>query len=144
MYNDLVFIIIGFASGVIFPDVVSDLGHYLVISLIRGAMVRPSHVLQMYQHSLIILIILNLNLSLYKARHDRFHRDQGDSQILELQEFFYLSGEILVTFVDGTFVHAGQHEAELDIFLPYHPPKVFCGLCKGPLSCEEELIVLRG
>ena len=143
MYNDLVLIIIGFASGVVFPDVIDDLSHDLVISLIRGAMVRPGHVLQVYQDSLIILIVMNPYLSLDKARHDRFHRDQGDSQILEFQEFFYLRGEILVTFVDGTFVHTGQHEAELDIFLPNHPPKVFCSLCKRALSRNEELIVLR-
>ena len=143
MYNDLVLIIIGFASGVVFPDVIDDLNHDLVISLIRGAMVRPGHVLQVYQDSLIILIVMNPYLSLDKARHDRFHRDQGDSQILEFQEFFYLRGEILVTFVDGTFVHTGQHEAELDIFLPNHPPKVFSSLCQRALSRNEELIVLR-
>ena len=142
MYNDLVLIIIGFASGVVFPDVIDDLGHDFVISLIRGAMVRPGHVLQVYQDSLIIFIVMNPYLSLDKARHDRFHRDQSDSQILELQEFFYLRGEILVTFVDGTFVHTGQHEAELDIFLPNHPPKVFCSLCKRALSRNEELIIL--
>ena len=143
MYNDLVLIIIGFASGVVFPDVIDDLGHDFVIRLIRGAMVRPGHVLQVYQDSLIILIVMNPYLSLDKARHDRFHRDQGDSQILEFQEFFYLRGEILVTFVDGTFVHTGQHEAELDIFLPNHPPKVFSSLCQRALSRNEELIVLR-
>ena len=143
MYNDLVLIIIGFASRVVFPDVIDDLSHDLVISLIRGAMVRPGHVLQVYQDSLIILIVMNPYLSLDKARHDRFHRDQGDSQILEFQEFFYLRGEILVTFVDGTFVHTGQHEAELDIFLPNHPPKVFSSLCQRALSRNEELIVLR-
>ena len=143
MHNYLVFIIIGFASGVIFPNVVDYLSHDLVISLIRGAMVRPSHVLQVYQDSFIIFIVMNPYLSLDKARHDRFHRDKGDSQIPELQEFFYLSGEILVTFVDGSFVHTGQHEAELDVFLPNHPPKIFCSLCQWALSCDEELIVLR-
>ena len=143
MYNDFVFIIICFASGVIFSDVVDDLSHDFVISLIRCAMVRPCHVLQVYQDSLIIFIVMNPYFSLDEARHDRFHRDKGDSQILELQEFFYLCGEILVAFLDGTLVHTGQHEAELDVFLPNHPPKVFCSLCQRALSCDEELIVLR-
>jgi hypothetical protein len=65
--------------------------------------------LQVYQDSLIIFIVMNPYLSLDEAWHDRFHRDKGDSQILKLQKFFNLRGEILVTFVNGTFVHTGQH-----------------------------------